>query len=233
MRLTDALRVELAPLGVSVMLAAPGFIQTRARDTASDLAASYNQRGVGTGGHSLWTGWCVCASRQAGLNLWWCGGVTQHADGPCSIAHTSPLPLLWCHHTLCRLQVLEAAMRKRLEAAVPADRYASALSELCLTRQRLPRCVIHTGDGAATRCQHARHTEKPHIVGLPAGLLVCANRCWVGPCAGIEWAIRFFPAWLQDSLTARAMGLVTLTPVLQQNAAALREPRQAAGAAHK
>lgn len=60
LRLTDALRVELAPLGVSVMLAAPGFIQTRARDTASDLAASYSQRGAGARGSSLWTGWCVC-----------------------------------------------------------------------------------------------------------------------------------------------------------------------------
>lgn len=63
----------------------------------------------------------------------------HHADDPCSIAMLKHIACA----LECRLQVLEAAMRKRLEAAVPADRYASALSELCLTRRRLPRCVVH------------------------------------------------------------------------------------------
>lgn len=91
--------------------------------------------------------------------------------------------------------------------------------------------LMSLGTGAAFSACTTRLTRC--LLALPLWLLsVQTHRCWVGPCAGIEWALRFFPAWLQDALTARAMGLLTLTPVLQQNAAALRTHRQqAAGAA--
>eukprot|EP00878_Enallax_costatus_P046984 GHUV01057330.1.p1 GENE.GHUV01057330.1~~GHUV01057330.1.p1 ORF type:complete len:121 (+),score=20.92 GHUV01057330.1:465-827(+) len=50
MRLTDALRVELKALGVQVMLVAPGFIKSNARDTAHDVATWYCSK-------SLWCNW--------------------------------------------------------------------------------------------------------------------------------------------------------------------------------
>lgn len=40
MRLSDALRLECRPLGISLMVVAPGFIDTRARDTAKVVGCS-------------------------------------------------------------------------------------------------------------------------------------------------------------------------------------------------
>ncbi|WIA36243.1 hypothetical protein OEZ86_007575 [Tetradesmus obliquus] len=39
-------------------------------------------------------------------------------------------------------------------------------------------------------------------------------RYWVGPCAGVEWLLRFFPLWLQDRLAFKAMGLHQLRPTV-------------------
>lgn len=124
MRLSDALRLELAALGIQVMVAAPGFVESAARGTARDLALSW----VGNSA-SLWPGW---------------------------------------------MDVLEAAMAKLLINAVPADKFAAALVAAA-SRPRVP-------------------------------------SYWVGPCAGLEWLLRFFPRCLQDRLAAKAMGLQNIRP---------------------
>lgn len=35
-------------------------------------------------------------------------------------------------------------------------------------------------------------------------------RYWVGPCAGVEWLLRFFPLWLQVKHCLRCIGYVSL-----------------------
>lgn len=48
-------------------------------------------------------------------------------------------------------------------------------------------------------------------------------RNWVGPCAGLEWVVRYLPPCVQDYLLYRSLGLGKLEPVLLENAAALRK----------
>lgn len=64
-------------------------------------------------------------------------------------------------------------------------------------------------------------TEHSHAVAciLPA----CLCRNWVGPCAGLEWLVRYLPLSVQDWLLYRSLGLGRLEPVLLENAAALRK----------
>lgn len=51
-------------------------------------------------------------------------------------------------------------------------------------------------------------------------------RYWVGPCAGIEWLVRYLPLPLQDWLVYKSFNLAALEPVLAENAAALRRAQQ-------
>eukprot|EP00775_Hariotina_reticulata_P004497 gene4497-4750_t len=44
------------------------------------------------------------------------------------------------------------------------------------------------------------------------------SRYWVGPCAGIEWLVRWLPLWLQDRLAAKAFGLSNMQATLPANA---------------
>lgn len=49
----------------------------------------------------------------------------------------------------------------------------------------------------------------------------------MGPCAGIEWVVRYLPLALQDWLVYKSFNLAALEPVLAENAAALRQAQQA------
>lgn len=64
---------------------------------------------------------------------------------------------------------------------------------------------------------------------LWAVMLSC--RYWVGPCAGMEWLLRYLPLPLQDWLVYRSLGMTQLEPVVRENAAQLRTQQQAAAAA--
>lgn len=52
----------------------------------------------------------------------------------------------------------------------------------------------------------------------------------MGPCAGLEWLVRYLPLPIQDWLLYRSLGLGKLEPVLLQNAQTLRT-QQAGGEA--
>ncbi|KIZ07580.1 hypothetical protein MNEG_0372 [Monoraphidium neglectum] len=86
-RLSGALRIELGPFGVQVMLVSPGFIDTKARETAKSNAA------LTTGG--LWGGWLAVLERVMAKRLSKAVPVDTYAAQLGSVILQKHLPRHW------------------------------------------------------------------------------------------------------------------------------------------
>ncbi|GBF97696.1 NADPH-dependent 1-acyldihydroxyacetone phosphate reductase-like [Raphidocelis subcapitata] len=86
-RLSDALRIELRPLGVQVACVCPGFINTRARDNARSNCAPP------TGG--LWGGWLAALERTMAARLARAVPVDAYAAQLGEVILRERLPRVW------------------------------------------------------------------------------------------------------------------------------------------
>lgn len=51
---------------------------------------------------------------------------------------------------------------------------------------------------------------------------MCACRYWVGPCAGLEWLVRYLPLPLLDWFVYKSFGIAKLEPDMRRNAGLIR-----------
>ncbi|KAI8473067.1 MAG: hypothetical protein J3K34DRAFT_412094 [Monoraphidium minutum] len=108
-RLSDALRIELAPFGVQVMLVAPGFIDTKARDNARSNCAPPE------GG--LWGRWLAVLERVMAKRLAKAVPVDTYAAQLGSVILQRRLPRYWVGQT-AGLEWLPRFMPKWLQDRV-------------------------------------------------------------------------------------------------------------------
>lgn len=110
-RLSDAMRIELAPFGVQVMLVAPGFIDTKARENAKTTCAPP------TGG--LWGSWLEVLERVMWKRLSKAVPVDKYAAALGSVILQEKLPRYWIGQT-AGLEWLPRFMPKWLQDRVLA-----------------------------------------------------------------------------------------------------------------
>ncbi|KAF8059451.1 yqjQ [Scenedesmus sp. PABB004] len=209
MRLTDALRVELSMHGVQVLLIAPGFIRSHARDTAAAVAAGYADAPS-----SLWPGWLGALERAMARLLVGAVPAERYADALADVVLAPRVPRYWTAWAL----VLAKDARTR-PACSPQPGAARTAAE----QRRAPPQPASPPAGAP---RAAAEPDLPaELAGTRAGAAPRPAAAWT-PAAGPP--ARWLAAAHGPALAAEAAAAAAAATAAHRQVAGALEQRRAA-----